>query len=110
MSDESKIAETYEKATSAIKFTEEEMKELEAIQSTYFEVQNKFGAVAVSRLRLEQQLFDMNQYTDELRKNFTDNQETEKKFLDKIRKTYGDGSLDTESGIFLPNKTENKSE
>ena len=70
--EESKLADTYEKAASAIKFTEEEMKELDGIQSTYFEVQNKFGAVAVTRLRLEQQLNDMNQYTDELRKNFID--------------------------------------
>ena len=109
MPEESKLADTYEKATSAVKFSEEEMKELDGIQSTYFEVQNKFGAVAVTRLRLEQQLNDMNQYTDELRKNFIDNQEEEKKFLEKIREKYGDGNLDLESGVFIPNKTENNS-
>ena len=51
----------------------------------------------------------MNQYTDELRKNFIDNQEEEKKFLEKIREKYGDGNLDLESGVFIPNKTENNS-
>ena len=45
MPEESKLADTYEKATSAVKFSEEEMKELDGIQSTYFEVQNKIWKI-----------------------------------------------------------------
>ncbi len=104
MSDESKIAGTYEKATSAIKFTDEELKQLKDIQQKYVEVQGKFGAVAVSRLRIEQQVAEMNQYSDNLRKEYTENQDAETKFLDDITKKYGEGSLDLDTGTFLPNE------
>ena len=38
------------------KFTEDELKQLEAVRKSYFEIQNKFGQLKLAKLRLEEQL------------------------------------------------------
>ena len=39
-----------------VKFTEEEMKSLKEIQESYFDVQNEYGKLELTRIRVEQQL------------------------------------------------------
>ena len=101
MSEESKLAKKYEEAT---KFTEDEMKELKDIQTSYVEVQSNLGQLAVAKLRLEQQLESLSNAEIELKVKFKDIQTNEQKFVDSITEKYGDGTLDPESGTFIPNK------
>ena len=89
-----------------VKFTEEEMTKIKEIQQTYVEVQQSLGQLSVARLRLEQQLTSLNDGEDELRKRFIDTQSEEREFIDKITEKYGDGTLDPETGTFIPNKSE----
>jgi predicted nuclease with TOPRIM domain len=101
MSEESKLAKKYEEA---IKFTEDEMKELKDIQTSYVEVQGNLGQLAVAKLRLEQQLESLSNAEIELKVKFKDIQTNEQKFVDSITEKYGDGTLDPESGTFISNK------
>ena len=87
-----------------VKFTEEEMKSLREIQESYFNVQNEYGKLELSRIRLEQQLDGLDTMDNSLREKFIQTQSTEKEFLDGITKKYGEGTLDQESGVFIPNK------
>ena len=87
-----------------VKFTEEEMKSLRVIQESYFNVQNEYGKLELSRIRLEQQLDGLDTMDNGLREKFVQTQSTEKEFLDGITKKYGEGTLDQESGVFIPNK------
>ena len=58
----------------------------------------------LSRIRLEQQLDGLDATDNSLREKFVQTQTTEKEFLDGITKKYGEGTLDQESGVFIPNK------
>ena len=88
------------------KFTEDEMKTIQSIQDSYFEVQTDFGKLNLAKIKLEQQFGDLDVADDDLTKKFIDIQEEEKKFLNDITKKYGEGSLNPETGVFTSNKSE----
>ena len=89
-----------------VKFSPEEMKQLTEVQQTYTAVQNAFGQLAISRVRVDQQLTELDEAEDRLRNDFTANQQKEREFVDSINKKYGDGNLDLNTGVFTPRPTE----
>ena len=90
----------------AVKFTEEEMKQINVLQQGYVNLQNVLGQLSVSRIRLEQQLDDLDTAEDNVRVQFVENQTKERDFVDGINKKYGDGNLDLTSGVFTPKPVE----
>ena len=84
-----------------VKFTEEELKEVQNIQASYANVQNQFGQLKLAQIRLDEQEIDLENSLKSI-------QDEEKKFLDGITNKYGQGTLNPETGVFTP--TENKSE
>ena len=82
-----------------VKFTKEELKQVKNIQTSYASVQNQFGQLKLAQIRLDKQEVD-------LENALTSIQEEEKKFLDGITEKYGQGSLNPETGVFTPNKSE----
>ena len=84
-----------------VKFTEEELTQVQNIQKSYANVQNQFGQLKLAQIRLDK---DEIQLEDALKSI----QEEENKFLEGITEKYGQGSLNPETGVFTP--TENKSE
>ena len=86
-----------------VKFTENEMKALREIQDIYFNIQTDYGKLKLTRIRLEQQLDELDNTDNSLRDKFLKAQTAEKEFLNGITKKYGEGTLDQESGIFTPN-------
>ena len=87
-----------------IKFTNEELEKIKNIQNQYIDVQNAFGQVSLSRLRLQEQIQLLDKKDEENKQKFSDVQKNEKQFLDGITKKYGDGSLNPDTGVFTPNK------
>ena len=83
----------------AVKFTEEELKQVQDIQQSYANVQNQFGQLKLAQIRLDEQEV-------ELEESLKSIQNDEKKFLDGITNKYGQGSLNPETGVFTPNKSE----
>ena len=90
----------------AIKFTEEELKTVEKVQKEYIDVQNQFGQISVSRLRIEEQLTKIDDSEVEIREKFLQIQEEERNFLKDITEKYGEGTLNPETGVFTPNKSQ----
>ena len=87
-----------------VKFTEDELKQVQDIQANYVNVQNQFGQLKMAQIRLDEQEVDL----EEALKNI---QSEEKKFLDGITDKYGQGTLNQDTGVFTPTETaENKSE
>ena len=84
-----------------VKFTEEELTQVQNIQRSYTSLQTQFGQLKLAKIRLDEQESD-------LKLSLRDIQSEEKKFLDGITEKYGQGSLNPETGVFTP--TENKSE
>ena len=84
-----------------VKFTEEELNQVQNIQVSYQNVQNQFGQLKLAQIRLDEQEVDLEEALKQI-------QSEEKKFLEGITKKYGDGALNPETGVFTP--SENKSE
>ena len=89
-----------------VKFTEDEMKQINELQNGYVSLQNALGQLSVSRIRLEQQLNDLDTAEDNIKSQFTENQTKERDFVDGINKKYGDGNLDINTGVFTPRPVE----
>ena len=85
-----------------VKFTDEEIKKLQDIQTNYFNIQGELGRISITRIRLNQQIDSLNEREGSLQGEFTKTQDEEKEFVDSINKKYGDGVLDPESGTFTP--------
>ena len=81
-----------------VKFTEEELKQVQDIQRSYQNVQNQFGQLKMAQIRLDEQEI-------ELENSLKSIQKKEKTFLDGITDKYGQGSLNPETGVFTPEKS-----
>ena len=86
-----------------VKFTEEELKQIQNIQVSYQNVQSQFGQLKLAQIRLDEQEVDLEEALKAI-------QSEEKKFLDGITDKYGQGTLNPETGVFTPTQSENKSE
>ena len=86
-----------------VKFTEEELKQVQDIQQSYANVQNQFGQLKLAQIRLDEQEVQLEDALKQV-------QSEEKKFLDGITDKYGQGTLNPETGVFTPTESENKSE
>ena len=80
-----------------VKFTEEELKQVQDIQNKYISIQNQFGQLKLAQINLDNQEIDLEKALENL-------QTEEKKFLDLTTQKYGQGSLNIETGEFTPNK------
>ena len=88
-----------------VKFTEEELKQVQTIQQGYADIQTKFGQLKMAHLRLEQQQNSLYEENDKLEEKLKSLQNEEKKFLDSVNEKYGEGTLNPETGDFVPNKS-----
>jgi len=86
-----------------VKFTEEELKQVQTIQKSYLNVQNQFGQLKLAQIRLDNQEVELEEALKSI-------QSEEKTFLDGITDKYGQGTLNPETGVFTPTASENKSE
>ena len=105
MAEEATIEQKYKEKESEVKFTDDEMSKLVEIRDKYLDVQQQFGRTAILKLRLEEQITDLNKRVDLLKDGYRKNQQTEQEFLDEVNKKYGEGELNPETGIFTPNKS-----
>jgi len=55
MPEESKLTEKLEEKKSEVKWTEEELKQVQNIQSSYNDTTSQFGQLSIARLRVRQQ-------------------------------------------------------
>ena len=93
-------------ADKEVKFSKDEMSKIDELQQTYVGLQNALGQMGVARIRLEQQINDLNDNEGKVRAQFTETQNKEREFVQSINKKYGDGNLDLSSGVFTPKPTE----
>jgi septal ring factor EnvC (AmiA/AmiB activator) len=89
-----------------IKFTEDEMQQINSLQQSYVNLQNTLGQLSVNRIRLEQQLNELDTTEDNIKSQFVKTQTDERNFVDQINKKYGDGNLDLTTGEFTPKPIE----
>ena len=91
---------------SETKFSDDEIKKIQEIQKSYSEITTQLGQVGIAKIRLREQEVSLAKEEDKLNTSFVKIQNDEQKFLDEITKKYGQGTLNPETGVFTPNKSE----
>ena len=84
------------------KFTEDELKSLQDLQTSYQQKQLQFGQLEVQRLLVAQQLEQLDNAKAKLEVEYGEVQETERKLVQELNKKYGPGNLDPVPGVFTP--------
>ena len=98
-------------ANKETKFTEDELKSLQDLQTSYQQKQLQFGQLEVQRLLVSQQLDALDNAKAQLEVEYGEVQETERKLVQELNKKYGPGNLDPATGVFTPSPaTEETSE
>ena len=87
-----------------VKFSDEELKNLEQLQNDYSEKQVELGQVHVQRLLLNQQIEELHNKQSALEQEYIQIQGREKQLVDALNQKYGPGQLDPETGVFTPAK------
>ena len=98
MAEEAQVVE----ASDEIKFSEEELKELGDLQTSYQEKQAMLGQIAVQKILLDQQIDAIETRQTELESEYEGVQQTERDLVQKLNEKYGPGQLDPQSGVFTP--------
>ena len=89
-----------------VKFTDEELKSLQELQNTYASISTQFGQLKVSRMNLERQVYNLDEMEDNLEKAWEENRQTESDLVKSLNEKYGAGSLNPQTGEFIPQPTQ----
>ena len=87
-----------------VKFSDEELKDLEQLQNDYSQKQVELGQVHVQRLLLNEQIEELHNKQSALEQEYIQIQGREKQLVDALNQKYGPGQLDPETGVFTPAK------
>ena len=89
-----------------VKFTDDEMASLQELQNTYASISTQFGQVKVSRINLERQMQNLDEMEDNLEKAWEENRQTESDLVKSLNEKYGAGTLNPQTGEFIPQPTQ----
>ena len=92
-----------------VKFTDDELKQLQGLQTSYQEKQLQFGQLKVQRILLQQQSDALEEAEVKLEEDYKGVQETERGLVKQLNEKYGPGSLNPETGVFTPTESTDNS-
>jgi protein subunit release factor A len=98
MAEDTKVVETSDE----LKFTDEELQELQDLQNGYQEKQALLGQLAVQRILLDQQSDALEARQTEVETEYEGVQQQERDLVQKLNEKYGPGQLDPATGVFTP--------
>ena len=98
MAEDTKVVETNDE----MKFTAEELQELQDLQTGYQEKQVVLGQLAVQRILLDQQSDALEARVTEVEQEYEGVQQQERDLVAQLNEKYGPGSLDPATGVFTP--------
>ena len=92
------------------KFTDDELKSLQDLQTSYQQKQLQFGQLRVQRLLVQQQLDAIDTTEKQMETEYSEVQDTERKLVESLNKKYGPGNLDPAAGVFTPAPVDEEAE
>ena len=90
------------KGNSEMKFSDDELQELQSLQDGYQEKQALLGAISVQRILLDQQSDALEARKTEVETEYEGVQQQERDLVQKLNEKYGPGQLDPQTGVFTP--------
>ena len=88
-----------------IKFKKEELDELTGLRQGYIDTQNQLGRLSVQKVLAEQQYDALQKAEDELKQNYLNLTQKEQELVKSYNEKYGVGTVNIETGEFLPVET-----
>jgi len=88
---------------SQIKITKEEQTEILELNAEYQNLLIAFGEISAERFKLKSKLKRLKENEKTLNKTFLEFGNKETIMLERLKRKYGDGQLDIESGIYIKN-------
>tara|TARA_R110000737_G_scaffold111683_1_gene144734 strand:+ start:181 stop:489 length:309 start_codon:yes stop_codon:yes gene_type:complete len=85
-----------------IKLTEEEITKITDIRKNYFNIQSALGQVELTKINLGEQLRTMDNQHGSITEEYAKTQSGERELVKGLQDKYGVGSLNLESGTFVP--------
>tara|TARA_E500000318_G_scaffold1441_1_gene1903 strand:- start:2102 stop:2386 length:285 start_codon:yes stop_codon:yes gene_type:complete len=92
------------KKSKEIKFTQDEINSLQALQTNYANVRSAFGDLEVQRIQTEQRLEQINNEKFRLETEYSKLNTSEQQLVNDLNEKYGPGNLDPTTGVFTPTK------
>jgi DNA repair exonuclease SbcCD ATPase subunit len=92
------------KETQVIKFTEDEMKQINEFKTKFSEITAQLGELEIETILVESQLESLKKYKDNLKNDYIKLRESEVKLAGTLKEKYGEGELDVNTGVFKPSK------
>ena len=92
------------KKSKEIKFTQEELTQLQELQSGYKSIRDSFGTLEISKIQLEQRLESLSDEKLRLETQYNQLNRKEISLLSELNEIYGPGNLDPSTGVFTPTK------
>ena len=81
-----------------IKFSDDELKSISEIRTSYAEITNRFGQIQLTKYNLQKQ-------EEQAEIDFESIKVKEQEALQVITDKYGPGTLDPNTGVFTPSKS-----
>ena len=88
--------------TNETKFTDDELKSLQELQTNYGEKQAELGQLAVQTILQNQRTEALAVRTSEVETEYQAVQQEERDLVAKLNEKYGPGQLDPATGVFTP--------
>ena len=85
-----------------IKFTEQELNEIKELRDAHANKVLEFGRIKVELLLTEQRLNSLKDTEENIQNDYVALQEKEAQMVENLNKKYGAGTVDLESGTFIP--------
>tara|TARA_B100000282_G_scaffold90008_1_gene63039 strand:- start:454 stop:738 length:285 start_codon:yes stop_codon:yes gene_type:complete len=92
------------KKSKEIKFTKDELTNIESIRNGFNEVQTLLGRLEIQRIQTEQALENIHNDKLRLETRYSDLVDEERKMVQDLNEKYGPGNLDPDTGVFTPIK------
>lgn len=92
----------------AIKFTDEELKNIETLQKKYSELTFRFGQLYLEKMDIQSRVTQNSLACETAEKELSEVKEKGSSLATTLQQKYGDGQLNLETGIFTPAADEQK--
>ncbi len=87
-----------------IKFTEEELQSIKSLQDESTQIVMEFGQIELALLNNANQLKALESEKSRLQERYQSLTSQEQQLVHELNTKYGSGTVDIESGVFIPNK------
>ena len=90
--------------TKEIKIDEKEIKQIKENREENSKMMFDFGKIKLERINLEHRIAELDKIESDMKAKYKGNVSKEQKIAGKVNQKYGDGFINLEKGVFVPNE------